>query len=192
VVSAVKLDIVTCGWELPGWEREFYPADLPADWRLTYFANEFPAVMLSAALCLRANEELLAEWAEAVPDGFRFYLEESVSAAGRRDLGPARLLLGDKLGGVVQDARRGGSFTSGVVARFQIPGEQEGRTDAGCHPAWPVPPACVSDLRAGRAWLEHCAEQTLGGPGLLLLDGAGVGARDLRRWWHLVWLLGLA
>lgn len=191
-MSAVHLDIVTGGWELPGWEREFYPADLPADWRLTYFANEFPAVMLGAALCLRATESLLVEWAEAVPDGFRFYLEDSVSAAGRRGLGPARLALGDKLVGVVQDARTVGSFTPGVVSRFQIPGEPEGPPDAGCHPAWPVPPACVSDLRAGRAWLERRAERTPGGPGLLLLDGVGVGVQDLRRWWHLVWLLGLA
>ena len=33
-------------WEHPAWNQEFYPDDLPEDWRLSYYANEFPVVLV--------------------------------------------------------------------------------------------------------------------------------------------------
>ena len=192
MASAIGLDIVADGWDLPGWERELYPEDLPVDWRLTYFANEFPAVMLAAKYWLPAGEARLAAWSDDVPDGFRFYLEDAEPAAGREDLELARRLLGPKLAGLVRKAGADASSPADGVARFRILGEPAGLPGAGCLPAWRIPRPHIRDLRAGRAWLEGLCAQAPDSRGLLLLAGADVGVDDLRRWWHLVWLLGLA
>jgi len=192
MVSAVSLDIVTGGWELPGWRRDLYPEDLPADWRLTYFANEFPAVMLAAKHWLPADAVQLKAWAEDVPDDFRFYLEDAAPAAGRQDLDLALRVLGPKLAGLVQEAGADASLPVDGFSRFRILGAPVGLPGTGCLPAWRVPRAQIRDLRAARTWLEGLCAQAPGGRGLLLLAGADVGVEDLRRWWHLVWLLGLA
>ncbi len=38
--------IGACGWEHRGWNGGFYPEDLPADWRLGYYANAFRVVLI--------------------------------------------------------------------------------------------------------------------------------------------------
>jgi hypothetical protein len=37
-----------CGWDHAVWQQEYYPPDLPAEWRLAYYGNEFPVVMIPA------------------------------------------------------------------------------------------------------------------------------------------------
>ena len=62
-------------WEHPSWGVDFYPEDLPADWRLSYYANEFQAVMVPTARWMGSSPEDLRQWQEEVPQGFRFYFE---------------------------------------------------------------------------------------------------------------------
>ncbi len=183
------MDIVTCGWDLSGWEREFYPPDLPADWRLTYFANEFPAVMMPRAYWAKADESSLRVWSEDVPEDFRFYLQTSGIGADLPGCELAREGLGAKLAGLVSPA---GATPPLPASCFQIPGQANALPEGGCLPAWRVPDACARDLRAGRAWLESLNTQGLGGPGLLVLANDDIRAEDLRRWWHLLWLMGAA
>ncbi len=61
-------------WRQFGLDDHFYPADLPADWRLGYFANEFETTCLlldEADLTgLTSMDEL-----EDLPDGFRLHFE---------------------------------------------------------------------------------------------------------------------
>lgn len=40
--------IGACGWEYPQWDGEFYPDDLPPEWRLGFYGNEFPLVLIPA------------------------------------------------------------------------------------------------------------------------------------------------
>jgi len=63
------------GWDHPAWQDSFYPDDLPPEWRLSYYANEFNAVLASSDLWGAADAELIASWADDVHDGFRFFLE---------------------------------------------------------------------------------------------------------------------
>ena len=49
--------------------KGFYPPDLPEDWRLSYFANEFDSACISLAP-LSSNLELLSGWCEDLPDSF--------------------------------------------------------------------------------------------------------------------------
>lgn len=38
--------IGAAGWLHDAWEKDFYPDDLPAEWRLGYYGNEFPVVLV--------------------------------------------------------------------------------------------------------------------------------------------------
>lgn len=189
VVSAIGLDIVTCGWEYPGWGGDFYPSDLPAEWRLTYFANEFPAVLVPGDRWRELGEASLHGWSEDVPDGFRFYLEDPGAAADPLRLGIARRALGAKLEGVVSEARASTALSALPVARFRVLRYSGDAPEEGCLPAWRIPCAHVRDLRAGRAWLESLNMQARGGRGLLVLAGEDIGAEDLMRWRHLALLM---
>jgi hypothetical protein len=72
------------GWDHDAWASAFYPDDLPGDWRLAYYANEFRAVLLPAKDWSAAGPDLFSAWREDVHEGFRFYLEVpgSVLTAG--------------------------------------------------------------------------------------------------------------
>jgi len=61
-----------CDWDQPHWLGSFYPEDLPEDWRLSYYANEFSAVLVPETKW-RAENVDFEQWAEDVPEGFRFY-----------------------------------------------------------------------------------------------------------------------
>ena len=39
----------TAGWERDGWAETYYPADLPTEWRLAYYANDCGCVLLDAS-----------------------------------------------------------------------------------------------------------------------------------------------
>lgn len=63
-----------CDWDHAHWRGSFYPDDLPEDWRLGYYANEFSAVWLPKCRW-QADEADFEQWAEDVPDDFVFYLQ---------------------------------------------------------------------------------------------------------------------
>lgn len=188
-MPSMSLDLVVSGWELPGLERDFYPADLPLDWRLSFFANEFPAVMAPGALWSRADYISLRTWFEDVPEGFRFYFQDPGGDVGSEQRDLARSALGTKLAGLVSDAE---TRVSPAADRFQILSEAGSVTEEGFSPAWKIPSVCVQDLRSGRAWLESLRTPDESVRGLLILAGDDVRAEDLRRWWHLLWLMGAA
>jgi hypothetical protein len=67
------LMLAAVGLEGPGWDSEYYPDDLPEDWRLGYYANEYPGVLIPAAVW--AEDPDVAQWLEDVSEGFVFYLQ---------------------------------------------------------------------------------------------------------------------
>ncbi|MEN8170265.1 MAG: hypothetical protein ABFS08_08585 [Pseudomonadota bacterium] len=80
----MEIEIAAYGWQSREWDR-FYPEDMPADWRLDYYANEFFAVVVPySEWSVQADDELLA-WQQQVSEDFRFYWEqpcgEDVAAA---------------------------------------------------------------------------------------------------------------
>jgi len=64
-----------CGWNHEAWLDNFYSEDLPEDWRLGFYSNEFPVVYVAAEQWL--GSENLSEWSEDVAESFRFILEIS-------------------------------------------------------------------------------------------------------------------
>jgi len=81
-----------CDWDHPQWRKTFYPEDLPEDWRLSYYANEFSAVLVPQEKW-QSEEADFEQWAEDVPEGFRFYfLSDDLSVDDvliKRQLGDA-------------------------------------------------------------------------------------------------------
>lgn len=63
----------TCGWKHQAWMNDFYSEDLPEEWQLGFYSNEFPVVYVPATDWIDAPE--LSEWTEDVSDSFRFILE---------------------------------------------------------------------------------------------------------------------
>jgi len=40
--------IGACGWRHPQWDTGYYPEDLPPEWQLAYYGNEYPVVLIPA------------------------------------------------------------------------------------------------------------------------------------------------
>jgi hypothetical protein len=100
--------IASLGWNHAGWCGSFYPDDLPPEWRLAYYANEFRAVVVPAALWHGADAGTAAQWAADTAEGFHFLLEASATA-------PSAALvqaLGDRYAGLVGPGGR-------AVARWE-------------------------------------------------------------------------
>ena len=65
----------TSGWRHQAWINDFYSEDLPEEWQLGFYSNEFPVVYVPASDWL--DDSNIAEWTEDVADSFRFILEIS-------------------------------------------------------------------------------------------------------------------
>lgn len=74
--SLPRLVVAAQGWRHADWQNRFYPDDLPEDWQLAYYANEFRAVLVPPP----ADVATCQEWLEAVDPGFGFCLD--LRAAG--------------------------------------------------------------------------------------------------------------
>lgn len=101
--------VMARGWDHEDWVAQgFYPDDLPEDWRLPYYANEFRAVLVPAALWRVADAETVQAWLDDVPEEFQFFLE---LADVSKDIKPALSLaqtLKGHLGGFLLQSDTGG------------------------------------------------------------------------------------
>ncbi len=72
------------GWEHRPWKGELYPADLPPEWRLACYANEFEALWVPPAAWGARPAARAEGWAGDLPDGFDLVAElpEAALVAG--------------------------------------------------------------------------------------------------------------
>lgn len=171
------IEVVTRGWDRPDWMGSFYPDDLPEEWRLSYFANVFGAVLVPLDLWHRAGPDALADWAADVPDGFGFYLEISPGAPGHDRGWPAEAL-GAKLRGWV-------ALPDSPTADLPAWGRQGGQILAR-----PAPADLMTTPRAALTWLSTLSSDAGAREALAIL--ADIPADGLRRWQDLILLAGLA
>lgn len=71
-----QIEIGAVGWEHPGWCDRFYPDDLPEEWRLTYYGNEFPLVLVPGSQW-QAGALSCQLWRDDVDPSFRFVFDVS-------------------------------------------------------------------------------------------------------------------
>ncbi|MEF3193121.1 MAG: hypothetical protein K6346_02725 [Halothiobacillaceae bacterium] len=182
-------------WRHAAWEGGFYPDDLPAEWRLTFYANEFDALGLVAKAWLAPSLEELTGWVMDTREGFRLYSE----LPARRDpdlearLGVLRPRLGATLAGegcppeIIALAEHFAPVwalapVSGLlpVAHDLIEALEPGRAPL------IVLNASRVDLRAARRAMEALGPRD----GVILLRDAGTGLEALRQLHTLRGLLG--
>ena len=59
-------------WQVPSWDQEYYPEDLPEEWQLSYYANEFSTTLIDCQRYLGAESlDHLGEILEDCHDEFR-------------------------------------------------------------------------------------------------------------------------
>ncbi len=73
----MRILVGTSGWSYKEWKGSFYPADLPADDMLRYYATRLPAVEINNSFYRIPKEKVLLDWAGQVPPEFRFALKAS-------------------------------------------------------------------------------------------------------------------
>ncbi len=69
-----KLTVAANGICHAEWNSGFYPQDIPLDWKLAYFANEFPACLITPADLIEL-ESPGHEFADMLPENFQLYLQ---------------------------------------------------------------------------------------------------------------------
>jgi uncharacterized protein YecE (DUF72 family) len=104
----MRVLVGTSGFSYKEWKGSFYPEDLPADQMLRFYSSKLPAVEINNTFYRMPKASLLAQWAEQVPDGFRFVLKASQQITHRLRLKDAEqpvryffdvaTTLGDRLG----------------------------------------------------------------------------------------------
>jgi len=160
----------------------FYPDDLPADWRLTYFANAHAAVVVPWSSWSAAGREAIAGWRDDVHDGFRFYLEQPPAAVDRAQLQRAAEALGDTLAAWVAP------LLSDDDAVLHCIGASGGADAASAGYAVRATSDVRGNWRAARRWLEHITAAQGAAPRLVILDRPT--SAELSAWHELLLLLG--
>lgn len=170
--------IAAYGWDHPGWEGGFYPADLPEEWRLAYYANAFSAVVVPAPLAVAATGQDLAHWAGETALSFRFLVELPLEAAG--EVAARCLGLGERLGGflVPPGAPRLVTGLPTAVPAWWLGAAEEAA--ARClRPCWRPGRPWPAAAAAGLGWCEPPPDLPVPGLGALVRGFAvAVGAGD--------------
>lgn len=93
----MSLHLGTSGWAYPEWKPDFYPAGLPRGRFLAHYASVLGACEINATHYRLQSESAVANWAAAVPDGFRFVAKAHRRLTHARDLGGAPEFMADFL-----------------------------------------------------------------------------------------------
>jgi len=80
------VSVGTSGYAYKEWKGTFYPADLPADGMLRWYAGRLRAVEINNTFYRMPSEKVLLGWAAEVPDGFTFVLKASQRITHRKRL----------------------------------------------------------------------------------------------------------
>lgn len=73
----MHITIAVCGFQHENWEKQFFPDNLPEDWRFDYYSNEFDSVLLSEVDLLSEKRQWLNEIMSEAADSFLFVIEVS-------------------------------------------------------------------------------------------------------------------
>lgn len=69
--------IGTSGWQYRHWDRSFYPAEVPKDAQLRFYADLFRVVEVNATFYKLPEAEVFRAWAAQAPENFVFVVKAS-------------------------------------------------------------------------------------------------------------------
>lgn len=161
-----SLMLAAVGLEGPGWDNDYYPEDLPEDWRLGYYANEFPGILIPAGVWSDAPD--VGQWLEDVDEAFEFYflVGDGMSETDRERVVHAGAELGTRLKGLILEADSSEGYSDLLTCLAPL---LSGRTLAVMTPFQGLPLCWQGDSEALGPY----------GPGLLKL-GKDASPRQLR------------
>lgn len=81
-------------WRDPAWTGPFYPADMPQEWRLTYYASQFNCVFLEANIWRNDVLSGLDQWCDDVHSQFVFLLEDGENSTPPEALAQKAIMVG--------------------------------------------------------------------------------------------------
>ncbi len=93
----------TSGFQHSGWDESYYPPDIPADWKLAFYANDFNAVLLPESVWRETSPDDLEQWLEDIDEGFRVYLRVTCSMPDLDESGKISKLLAPYFAGFFID-----------------------------------------------------------------------------------------
>ncbi|MDH5764534.1 MAG: hypothetical protein OEZ38_00850 [Gammaproteobacteria bacterium] len=192
--SSSGLRLAARGWRHVSWLDSFYPEDLPEDWQLGFYANEFSAVLVPAGEWQANRGFASKDWCDDVAASFRFYLEWPFDTAEGEDqqyyLQQCQAL-GSNLGAII--------MSRDLALSTQLPVYYLSADDIN-QQIW-TPEAqgqsgiaglslTNTDLRVQRSWLESFADSNADLEAVLILD-AEPDIQTLLDFKTLIELLGL-
>ena len=127
------------GWTYPPWRGVFYPDRLPQSRELEYASRQLGAIEINATFYGRQSPKSWQNWAQIVPDDFKFTVKGSRYCVTRPRLAEAGegiekflsqgfAALGDKLGPILWMLAARRRFDRDDIARFVdlLPEQQDG------------------------------------------------------------------
>ncbi len=73
--------IGACGWDHPDWLHSYYDKDLPADWRLSFYARQFKTVLIPYEYWSSLDIEKIAEFINDVAEDYPIIFEVNENLA---------------------------------------------------------------------------------------------------------------
>src|SRR6266403_3716429 len=73
----MNIYIGTSGYQYKDWYRDFYPADLPKQRWLEYYASKFNTIEINNSFYRLPDTKTFAKWRDETPDGFVFSIKGS-------------------------------------------------------------------------------------------------------------------
>ncbi|WP_455202605.1 hypothetical protein [Kaarinaea lacus] len=98
--SKLEIRVGARGWQYSDWVGEFYPDDLPEDWRFSFYSNEFQTILVPYETLVRSEVDDWVDWVEDTQKNFSFYVE-IFETASWIDVKPYLEALGAQLKGLV-------------------------------------------------------------------------------------------
>jgi uncharacterized protein YecE (DUF72 family) len=164
-----SLRVGSYGWRHDHWRPNFYDDDLPEDWRLTFYANEFNAVLVPASYLDESRD--IEQWCEDVNEDFQFYFEWPENMHSTDALVEELSSMGEKLGGIL--------LSSNIQLKIDCP-VYSGQANDDLMDIWQPHHRLQSDLavlaieqndlRQQRQWLEAFMEDSRGKGRVVLLS----------------------
>jgi uncharacterized protein YecE (DUF72 family) len=127
------------GWSFEPWRGVFYPAGTTQKRELEYVGRHLTAIEINSTYYGSQKPESFANWAAAVPDGFKFSVKASRFATNRKVLADGKesverflnqglIRLGDRLGPILWQFMATKKFDRDDFARFLdlLPESQDG------------------------------------------------------------------
>jgi uncharacterized protein YecE (DUF72 family) len=134
-----KIRVGIGGWDFDPWRDNFYPKGLAKPKQLGFASSQLTAIEINATYYRSQKPETFANWAKAVPDGFKFAVKASRFATNRkvlaegaesieRFLGQGITELGDRLGPILWQFMAPKKFDADEFAAFLklLPEKQDG------------------------------------------------------------------